>query len=51
MVENVWFASFKSSVEPLEPKPAPMNDMLRAADKDLLQSLEQIAKYMARVIR
>jgi len=46
MVENIWFATFKSSVEPLEPKPAPINSMSCAADKDLLLSLEHIAKYI-----
>ena len=47
MVENIWFATFKSSVEPLEPKPAPINSMsCCAADKDLLLSLEHIAKYI-----
>jgi len=46
MVENIWFAVFKSSVEPLEPKPAPTNSMSCAADKDLLLSLEHIDKYI-----
>jgi len=46
MVENIWFATFKSNVEPLEPKPAPINSMSFAADKDLLLSLTHIAKYI-----
>jgi len=46
MVENIWFATFKSSVEPLGPKPAPINSMSCAADKDLQLSLEHIAKYI-----
>ena len=53
MVETVWFASIKSSIEPLEPKPAPMNSTSCATNKDLLLSLKQIAKYilMAQDIR
>lgn len=46
MVESIWFASFDSSVEPLEPKSAPMNSMSCAANKDVLLSLKQIAKYI-----
>ena len=46
MVENIWFDTFKSSVEPLEPKPAPINSISCVADKDLLLSLEHIAKYI-----
>ena len=46
MVESLWFASFKSSIEPLEPKPAPINSMSCAADEDLLLLLKQIAKYI-----
>ena len=46
IVENIWFAALKSSVEPLEPKPAPINSMSCAADKDLLLSLDYIAKYI-----
>ena len=42
MVENISFATFKSRVQPLEPKLAPINSMSCAADKDLLLSLEHI---------
>jgi len=46
MVENILFANFKPSVEPLEPKQAPINNMSCVADKGLLLSLEQISEYI-----
>ena len=55
IVENVWFATFKSSVEPLEPKPAPINSMTRAARRlrftTVLRSGTHCHIWMARVIR